>query len=419
MINSTSNNRERRDWTLLIFIIPIGILFMVAAGQVAIRLVPEWSVNAGMQSNLDLSDLPKQQSAPLQPVLPAILTPLGWLDTFLTPGAGHSDQVLFPSFVIFEPSATPEVTLAPPTVATQPSPTAPTPTQPTVVSPPPTGTKEPPDGGGETPTPSPSPSAPPPVVLPPVVSTPTGTYVDSSPWMEFALSDLDGGLGTFNIGNGTYVVLDLGATPIEVEGASDTNYDLVYYELENPSGYISMDQVIIGISRFSNGSSYYAVLNWGDGEADTNTNIGDVSGPEYDNQAIDVDELYGPVGYQTGVLIDVDNASSHPPAGFYRYLVIVAPVPSTPDDGTQVDAGTHVDFVEIVDEINPTTDSKPAPVEIVPAPPVIEQSQPVDEAPAAEEPSEPVEAAPPADKPSEPVEAVSPAEAAPVEEAPP
>ncbi|MDO9302454.1 MAG: hypothetical protein Q7T89_13795, partial [Anaerolineales bacterium] len=76
---TTSNStRERRDWTLLIFIIPIGIIFMLIAGQVAIRLVPIWSINAGMQSNLDPNNLPMQQSGPIQPILPAILTPLGW-----------------------------------------------------------------------------------------------------------------------------------------------------------------------------------------------------------------------------------------------------------------------------------------------------------------------------------------------------
>ena len=143
--------RERRDWTLLVFVIPIGIILMLIAGQIAIRFVPEWNVNADMQSNLDPNTLPNQKNAPVQPILPAILTPLGWLDTFLTPGAGSGDEVLFPPFVIFEPSATPEVTLPPPTVSTQPSPTVPTPTAPTViVTPPPTGTK-PPDEGEETP----------------------------------------------------------------------------------------------------------------------------------------------------------------------------------------------------------------------------------------------------------------------------
>ena len=46
----TPSTRERRDWTLLIFLIPIGIILMLIAGQFAIRLVPEWSVKAGMQS---------------------------------------------------------------------------------------------------------------------------------------------------------------------------------------------------------------------------------------------------------------------------------------------------------------------------------------------------------------------------------
>lgn len=166
--------RERRDWTLLVFVIPIGIILMLIAGQIAIRFVPEWNVNADMQSNLDPNTLPNQKNAPVQPILPAILTPLGWLDTFLTPGAGSGDEVLFPPFVIFEPSATPEVTLPPPTVSTQPSPTVPTPTAPTViVTPPPTGTK-PPDEGEETP----PPTATQPTVIPP---TPTATGTPSNP----------------------------------------------------------------------------------------------------------------------------------------------------------------------------------------------------------------------------------------------
>jgi hypothetical protein len=104
---TTSNStRERRDWTLLIFFIPIGIIFMLIAGQVAIRLVPVWSINAGMQSNLDPNNLPMQQSGPVQPILPAILTPLGWFDTFLTPGADTGNDVVFPPFIIFQPHHT-------------------------------------------------------------------------------------------------------------------------------------------------------------------------------------------------------------------------------------------------------------------------------------------------------------------------
>ena len=145
----TTSTRERRDWTLLIFIIPIGIILMLIAGQIAIRLVPIWSIDAGMQSKLDPNNLPNQQSGVVQPVLPAILTPLGWFDTFLTPGADSGNQnIVFPPFVVFEPSATPAVTLPPPTVATTPPPTIPVTVSPTVVViPPTTGTQKPPVDG--------------------------------------------------------------------------------------------------------------------------------------------------------------------------------------------------------------------------------------------------------------------------------
>ena len=74
-----------------------------------------------MQSKLDPNNLSIQQNAPVQPISPAILTPLGWLDTFLTPGTGGSgnQNIVFPPFVVFEPTATPAVTASPPpTVAT-------------------------------------------------------------------------------------------------------------------------------------------------------------------------------------------------------------------------------------------------------------------------------------------------------------
>ncbi len=87
-------NRERRDWTLIIFIIPIGIILMMIAGQIAVRIVPQWSVKAGMKSQLDPQTAPKQQVGLIQPVLPEILTPIGWLDTFLTPNSDPGNQIL-------------------------------------------------------------------------------------------------------------------------------------------------------------------------------------------------------------------------------------------------------------------------------------------------------------------------------------
>jgi hypothetical protein len=387
--------RERRDWTLLVFIIPIGIILMLIAGQVAIRLVPEWSVNAGMQSNLDPNNLPMQQSGPVQPILPAILTPLGWFDTFLTPGAGGSgDQdIAFPPFVVFEPSATPVVTNPPPTVVTtQPPPTVPTVTDsPTVVVPPVTGTKPPVDETSTPPTSTP-PTSTPPTATPPtatatsIVSTPTGAPVIPAP------ANIVGppNLSIYSLEDGQYIVLDLGSTPIIVNGPSDTGYDMVYYEMYNlDCGGVCMDEIVVGISQVSNGSSYYEVFNWGDDVPDMNTNVGDVAdvaGAELDNQEIPTSELYGPILYQTGIAINVDGATSNPPLGSYQYVVILSP-----EGGSGQSA-----------EINA--------IEVLPDPPAAPASamsvQPVDKEPvesANEAPSPPEDnASPPAENVPEP-----------------
>lgn len=392
----TTSTRERRDWTLLIFIIPIGIILMLIAGQVAIRLVPIWSINAGMQSKLDPNNLPKQQSAPIQPVLPAILTPLGWLDTFLTPGAGSGNQdTVFAPFVVFEPSATPEVTIPPPTVATvtQPSPTIPvTGTSPTVVvTPPVTVTKKPPVE--ETPTPptaTQSPTAQPTATLPttpvPVISTPNvGMQATSTPGgLNIGAPDISAS----NLGDGYFTVLDLGSNPsnqIRVNGTSDTNYDMVYYEIYNLACLgVCMDQVIIGISNDSTGGTFYTVFNWSGGGPDLNSNVGDVAGAELDNQSIPTSEFYGSFPYQTGVAIDVDNAPSHPLSGTYRYIVVQAPVTDASD-------GADINAIEIVEIPNPSPLVKSAlSAEDAPSPQVEE----VPNLPAAEALNSPAEEVP-------------------------
>ena len=101
------NERARRDWTLLIFIIPIGIILMLVAGQIAIRLVPFWSVDAEMRSRVSLDYAPGQQL--FAPLLPSILTPFDWLNTILTPGTDGYDIVS--DFVILDPSLTPPISL--------------------------------------------------------------------------------------------------------------------------------------------------------------------------------------------------------------------------------------------------------------------------------------------------------------------
>src|SRR5689334_453593 len=127
-MTANSTKHERRDWTLIIFLLPIGIVLMLIAGQIAIRLVPSWRVDGGMQSSLDPDTASKNEPGLLQPISFDILTPMGWLDSFLTPGPDSaSDGVSFPPFIILEPSLTPSPTVSATTSGT-PSATPTTPT---------------------------------------------------------------------------------------------------------------------------------------------------------------------------------------------------------------------------------------------------------------------------------------------------
>jgi hypothetical protein len=169
--------------------------------------------------------------------------------------------------------------------------------------------------------------------------------------------ELDNGVPNGTIGlimPGNYAVVDISGNPIVVNGSSDINYDLVYYEA-NAGGNIFLDGVILGISQLVDGSIYYEVFNWGDNIPDTNTNVDTntlpvdpgctTTPPECDNRSIPTSVLYPSPG-GTGVLIDVDNAPSAPPVGSYNYLVIISPLSGAPD-------GAQIDAVQVVD-VTPT-----------------------------------------------------------------
>ena len=94
--------REKRDWSLIAFVVPIGILLIMIVGQIAVRIVPIWSVNAGMNSNLDPDSEAAQPISLIPPLLPQILTPMAWAESYLTPVGSIS----FPPFIIIEPTAT-------------------------------------------------------------------------------------------------------------------------------------------------------------------------------------------------------------------------------------------------------------------------------------------------------------------------
>ncbi len=89
----------RRDWILVLIILPVGILLMFLAAQLAIRLSPEWRYAADMRSYLDpdSSYLTQQGNAPVAPLLPDILTQPPWVDTFLTPGATQPTKTSSPT----------------------------------------------------------------------------------------------------------------------------------------------------------------------------------------------------------------------------------------------------------------------------------------------------------------------------------
>jgi hypothetical protein len=400
--------------------IPIGIILMLIAGQIATYLVPEWSIAAGMQSNLDPNNLPQQQAGLLQPVLPAILTPLGWFETFLTPGASDDGDVSFPPFLVFQPSATSAPTATPlPVLTASPAPTA---TPIVTLSPSVTPTKKTPD----VPTDTPSPTPKPPVTPPPVTSTLPSTNPTLVPAPPGIIDDPSLFPPYDSLDDNQYIVIDLGANGIVVTNPADVNYDMVYYEMQNwPSSQILLDQVIIGISNEADGSEFYTVFYWGDDTPDLNSNVGDVaagSGTEDDNAVIPLTELYG----STGIVIDVDNADSHPPSGSYRYIVLIVPVTDDTDgDGLNMDA---IDIVEVPissvagkPRVLPARDvPAAAPVENPPAAAPVENppaAAPVENPPAAAPVENPPDAAPVENPPAAaPVE--NPPAAAPVENPP-
>jgi len=344
-MTTSSNSRERRDWTLIIFLLPIGIILMLIAGQIAIRVVPSWRVDGGMQSSLDPESAAKSEPGQVQPISFDILTPMGWLESFLTPGPGSaSDGIIFPPFIVLEPSETPSTTATATSSATAVTPTAtPTATTATASS---TPTKKPKDDDTPTPTPTSSTCTDPlasnynqplPCLYPspePLVGSSTATP------SEYNYGAPDGSVGS--VPNGRYIVINLTANPIIVNGPFDTGYDLVYYERDTGVD-VDMDRVIISIS--SDGSTYYVVFDWGDGDPDNNSNVGDVAGSENDNQNIPYTELYN----NTGILIDVDNAPSNPPIATYQWLAVQAPTPppsaTPPNNSTD---GADVDSVQVL-----------------------------------------------------------------------
>jgi hypothetical protein len=340
------NERDSRDLILMVVILLLGLCFMLAAGQMATKLLPDWSVPADMGSNLDPNARfrSRSESGGVEPLRPEILTPPAWNDSYLTPMPDDGVAETAATLVVFDPSATPSATPSPSPSASPTTTVTTTNTPDPTSSPTVTVTTTPTKKHNDDPRPSPSPT--------PEESTPEGSLLANPANLNTGPGD--GAVNSGSPSDGNYIVVDLGpnvANQVHVTDPSDTAPELVYYENENPATKISMDSVIVGISNNSDGNPYYEVFNWGDGTPDDNSNLGPITtatGTENDNQQIDLVDLYQdpgpPASPQTGVTIDVDNADSHPPPDDYRYVVIQAPA-SPPGDGND---GVDVDAIQVL-----------------------------------------------------------------------
>lgn len=137
------------------------------------------------------------------------------------------------------------------------------------------------------------------------------------------------------IGCGESLVVDLGAVKaIVVAGGVEPDYDLIFFELENPATTVNLDWVIVEVGTSASGP-WYPVFYWGDGIVDTNSNIGQLGyglGGEPDNQPIPFADLYG--GNSAGVAIDLDAVV---PAGSYQWVRFTAPLGGA-NDAAEIDS---------------------------------------------------------------------------------
>jgi hypothetical protein len=174
-------------------------------------------------------------------------------------------------------------------------------------------------------------------VIPPAGYTDSNSSNDTATDTNYSsvvgLEEGGGDGDVFEISDGS-VIFYL-TQPISPSG--NAAYDFVFYEWPNPPG-IHLDHVIIDIS--SDGSNWHRVFNWGDGTADTNTNV-DINlpninsacvpaGTEQDNCQIPSAELY----FNTGITINIDGYVP-PNIGIdYHWIRFTAPT----GDAAQIDA---------------------------------------------------------------------------------
>jgi uncharacterized repeat protein (TIGR01451 family) len=203
--NGTRAERERRDWVIVLIILLIGFLCVGLAGERAIRLSPFWKLNTNMLSNLDpdsafLTSRPVGYYAPLDP---SILTPLPWLNIYLTPGAQVPTRP--PSSVTPPPTNTAALFLSPTATNTSSLP-FPTVTSTAVFFPTPTFTSVP-----ATPIP------------PTITRTPTPTLPPTPIAVDLSITKTDGSTTYTPGASVTYTIVVTNSGPNNVSGATVTD----------------------------------------------------------------------------------------------------------------------------------------------------------------------------------------------------
>jgi len=200
---------EKRDWAVIVFILLLGLLFILIAGGWALRFTQIWELDTNVESRLDPNSdfLTHKPDGFIEPVDPAILTNPAWMEIFLTPGASTPTRMPPPQVTDTLP-ATQTVTLTSiPSVTNTPVNT-PSPTNAIIFYPPlSTSTSKPKPAATDTPTFTPSPI----ITSTPIdTSTPTSTPSDTpvpSFLADLSITNDDGATNYVAGGTLTYTVI--------------------------------------------------------------------------------------------------------------------------------------------------------------------------------------------------------------------
>jgi hypothetical protein len=336
--------QEQQDWIVILIILVIGFLFVIIAGQLAVRFSPSWNLNTNMESHINPNSafLTRRPSGFIEPVDASILTAPVWIDNFLTPGVSIVTGTPFPRGTFTSSPAPTTVSSATntPVIATSPTstlvfiPSTPSSTpkpKPTKTNPSSTDTSDTPTfvPSATSTTSSAFTATPTSTMSPTATSTPTATQTP----VTIPTDSTPPEIGTTPDGNVYYLptggTLTLG---INLVANGDGSFDLVYYE-RPAGGGIFLDWVIVEIG---DGNNWYTVFYWGNDIADTNSNMdfnilsNPTTPPEPDQRTIPASELYN----SSGIAINVDAIV---PPGTYTYIRFSAP-PGDSDNQMEIDA---------------------------------------------------------------------------------